>query len=127
MVSISSFSTNNFDRRSQSDSCDRLSYLFVDSPNTHTNTHQYIVYSLEHIWNTYNRRSQVIACHMYLLKNACDRLSYGVATISTLIKIIGLFCRISSLLKGSFAKETYDFEEPTTHSHPIASCVKRYI
>jgi len=28
-------------------------------------------------------------------------------------KIVGLFCRISSLLEGSFAKETYDFQEPT--------------
>ena len=27
--------------------------------------------------------------------------------------IIGLFCRISSLFKGSFAKETYNFVEPT--------------
>jgi len=27
--------------------------------------------------------------------------------------IIGLFCRISSLLWGSFAKETYNFKEPT--------------
>ena len=26
---------------------------------------------------------------------------------------IGLFCRISSLLKGSFAKETYHFFDPT--------------
>jgi len=31
---------------------------------------------------------------------------YGVATISRLLEIIGLFCRISSLLQGSFAKET---------------------
>jgi len=45
---------------------------------------------------------------------------YGAATISRLLKIIGLFCRISCLLQGSFAKETYNFEEPTNHSHPIA-------
>jgi len=44
---------------------------------------------------------------------------YGVATISRLLKIIGLFCRISSLLYGSFAKETYNFKEPTSRSHPI--------
>jgi len=31
----------------------------------------------------------------------------------------GLFCRILSLLKGSFAKETYNFKEPTKCSHPI--------
>ena len=33
--------------------------------------------------------------------------------------MIGLFCRISSLLQGSFAKETYHFKAPTNRSHPI--------
>ena len=44
---------------------------------------------------------------------------YGVASISRPLKIIGLFRRISSLLWGSFAKETYNFKEPTNRSHPI--------
>jgi len=44
---------------------------------------------------------------------------YGVATISRLLRITGLFCRISSLVGGSFAKETYDFKEPTNRSHPV--------
>ena len=44
---------------------------------------------------------------------------YGVATISRLLKIIGLLCRLSSLLQGSFAKETYNFKEPTNRSHSI--------
>jgi len=44
---------------------------------------------------------------------------YGVATISRLLKIIGLFCRISSLLQGSFARETHNFEASTHRSHPI--------
>ena len=35
-------------------------------------------------------------------------ISYGVATISRFLKIIGLFCRIQSVLQGSFAKETYN-------------------
>ena len=43
----------------------------------------------------------------------------GVATISRLFKIIGLFCRILFLLQGSSAKETYDFKEPANRSHPI--------
>ena len=34
---------------------------------------------------------------------------------------IGLFCRIKSLLQGSFAKETYIFKKPTNHRHPIVS------
>jgi len=45
-------------------------------------------------------------------------IGYGVATISRLLKIIGLFGRISSLLYGSFAKETHNFKEPTNRSHP---------
>ena len=45
---------------------------------------------------------------------------YGVATISRLLKMIGLFCRILSLLWVSFAKETYHFKEPTSGSHPIS-------
>ena len=44
---------------------------------------------------------------------------YGVATISKLLKITGLFCRISSVLQGSYAKETYNLKEPTNRSQPI--------
>jgi len=45
--------------------------------------------------------------------------SYGVATINRINKTIGLFCRIASLLWGSFAKETYNFIDPTNISYPI--------
>ena len=45
---------------------------------------------------------------------------YGVATISRLLQITGLFCRMLSLLQGFLAKETCNFKEPTRHSHPIA-------
>jgi len=48
---------------------------------------------------------------------------YGVATISRLPVIIGLFCRIQSLLYGSFAREAYNFKEPTNRSHPICGYV----
>jgi len=44
----------------------------------------------------------------------------GEPTISRLLKIIGLFCRISSVLYSSFAKETYQFKEPTNGSHHIS-------
>ena len=47
-----------------------------------------------------------------------------MATVSKLLKIIGLFCRISSLLEGSFAKETYNFKAHTNRSQPIVSDVK---
>ena len=48
-------------------------------------------------------------------------LNYGVATISRLLQITSLFCRIPSLLWGPFAKETYNLKKPTNHSHPIVS------
>jgi len=50
---------------------------------------------------------------------ACYNMSYGVATVSGIDKIIGLFGRISSLLQGSFAKETCNFIDSTSCSHPI--------
>ena len=40
--------------------------------------------------------------------------------------MIGLFCRILSLSKGSFAKVVYDFKEPTNQSHPIVSFAYLY-
>jgi len=53
---------------------------------------------------------------------------YGVATMSRLLKIIRLFCRIQSLLQGSFANETYNLKEPTNRSHPIClSFIEQHI
>jgi len=77
---------------------------------------------------TLSNPSKVINTHMYIHIDTCIRTyrpidlhtcTYGVATISRLLKIIGLFCRIWSLLQGSFAKETYNFKEPTNCSYPI--------
>jgi len=48
---------------------------------------------------------------------------YGVATISRLLKMIGLFCRTLSLLQGSFAREAYSFKVPSNPSHPISEWV----
>ena len=45
---------------------------------------------------------------------------YGVATDSRIDKIIGLFCRIMSLLQDSFIKETYNCIDLTNQSHPIS-------
>ena len=44
---------------------------------------------------------------------------YGVATISRLRKVIGLFCKRALQKRLYSAKETYDFKEPTNRSHPI--------
>ena len=57
---------------------------------------------------------------------ACNkdvRLSYEVATVSSIDKIIILFGRILSLLWGSFAKETYNLIDPTKQNHRIHVCM----
>ena len=48
------------------------------------------------------------------------RYSYGVATISRLLKIIGLLCKRALWKRRYSAKETYNFKEPNNRSHPIA-------
>ena len=46
-------------------------------------------------------------------------VSYGVALVSRIDKIIGLFCK-RALQKGEYsAQETCDFIDPTDRSHPI--------
>jgi len=55
----------------------------------------------------------------YGMYRALHQIHHGAATISRLLKITGLVCRKSSLLKGSFAKETCNFKEPTTIVHYI--------
>jgi len=52
---------------------------------------------------------------------------YGVAMISRLLEIIGLFCRIFSLLCGSFTKETYNVKEPTNRNHGICIFVCMHV
>jgi len=44
---------------------------------------------------------------------------YGVATISRLLKIIGLFCKRALYKRPYAAKETYNYKEPTNRSHPV--------
>jgi len=48
---------------------------------------------------------------------------YGVATISRLLKITGLFCKRAQLKRWFSAKETYDFKKPANRSHPI--CIRQ--
>ena len=44
---------------------------------------------------------------------------YGVATISRLLVIIGLFCKRALWKRRYSARETYDFEKPTNRSQLI--------
>ena len=44
---------------------------------------------------------------------------YGVATVSRLLKSIGLFCKRALEKRSVFCKETCSFKEPTNRSHAI--------
>ena len=46
------------------------------------------------------------------------RLCQGVASISRLLKMIGLFCKRDPEKRRYSAKETYNFKEPTNRRHP---------
>ena len=46
---------------------------------------------------------------------------YGVATMSRMLKNIGLFCKRDLQKRPIFCKETYIFKHPTHRSHPIIS------
>ena len=64
-----------------------------------------------------------INIYIHSIKISCEytQKCYGVVTSIRLLNIIGLFCRIQSLLQGSFAKETYNFKEPTNCSLPMGA------
>ena len=58
----------------------------------------------------------------------CEKMylsGYGVATISRLLKIIGLFCKRALEQRRHSAKETYNFKEPTNHIRH--TCMREYI
>ena len=46
-------------------------------------------------------------------------MQYGVATVSRILKMIGIFCKRALQKRRYSAQETYNFKEPTNHSHPI--------
>ena len=62
-----------------------------------------------------------IYTHMYLRTHtsACCICTYGVATISRTLEIVGLFCNRALQKRLYPAKETYNFKEPTNRSHPM--------
>ena len=54
-------------------------------------------------------------------------MSYGVATISRLLKIIRHFCKRALYNTLYSVKETYNFKDPTNRSHPIQVLREVYI
>ena len=60
-------------------------------------------------------------------ESALWSFKYWVATISRLLKIIGLFCKRILLKRLYSAKETYDFKEPTNCCHPIVNIAEGWL
>ena len=48
-------------------------------------------------------------------------MRYRVATFIRIDKIIGLFCKRALQKRRYTAEETYNFIDPTDHSHPISA------
>jgi len=48
-----------------------------------------------------------------------DRTDNGVALVSRLLKMLGLFCKRALQKRQYTAKETYNLIDPTDRSHPI--------
>jgi len=57
--------------------------------------------------------------HRHTQRQRHSHRFYGVATISRLLRIIGLFCKRAVWKRRYSAKETYNFKEPNNRSHPI--------
>jgi len=52
---------------------------------------------------------------------------YGVALVSRINSITGLFCKIALWKRRYSAKETYNLIDPTDRSHPIYICISRIL
>jgi len=74
------------------------------------------------IWLSRKTQSIPHCCHTYCIYIYCY-VSTHIAARKTQAQIIGLFCRISSVLCGSFAKETYKFKKHTNRSHSIVNAL----
>ena len=75
------------------------------------------LYICIHIHKWHSREWFVSVRHIHI--GVWDTSTYGVATMSRLLKIIGLFCKRALWNRLYSAKETYIFKEPINRSHPI--------
>jgi len=73
-----------------------------------------------------NSLASLLSCFVVLLLFSSFSSTYEVATDSRIDKIIGLFCRIMSLLQGSLTTKTYYLIDPTNQSHPILNVAYSY-
>ena len=73
-----------------------------------------------------NHESHVNETHESHITERRD-VSYGVATMSRLLKNIGLFCKRALQKRPVFCKETCILKNPTHRSHPISKRLLRHV
>ena len=82
---------------------------------------EYVFIEIKHLrylqWSL-DMQVQFVECIYIWMEMDGNDIEYG-ATVSRINEICCPFCRISSLLQGSFAKETCSLIDPTDQSHPI--------
>ena len=82
--------------------CD-VSFICVTCKQCHT-----FGWVMSHVWMS-------LVTHQYV-----SYYTYGVATVSRINTILGLFCKRDLPKRRYSAKDTYDFIDPTDRSHPIS-------
>ena len=88
-------------------------------PNGYVFLHTYAAHAT-HVASLYmNMQHMPHMLHTYAAHASHD--AYGVATISRMLKNIGLCCKRDLQKRPIFCKETYIFKHPTHRSHPISS------
>ena len=87
----------------------------------HTRTHKHInAHKHTHIHIQTHTHTHTYRTGAYSLRhNDTHTHTHGVAAISSLLKIIGLFFKRALSKRLYSAKETYNFKEPSNCSHPI--------
>jgi len=87
----------------------------------------YISYTSKYIHTFLLTRSGELLAYFCDVHVWCADVCYGMASISRLLKIIGLCCKRALQKRWVYAKETYNFKEPTNRSNPIyISCTYTY-
>jgi len=103
-----------------------MSLISAESPQTiyikHIYTHtpriyKYTIYIYTH--TTYICTTYIYIRCMTSAESPQTVYTYGVATVSRIDKITGLFCKRALQKRRYSAKETNNFIDPTDRSHPI--------
>jgi len=100
-----------------------MSYIQIRQSRIHTHTHTHIIYQAH---TRTHAQSHTLAYGLHVYVNVL-LYSYGVASVSRIDKIIGLFCK-RAVYKGLYsAKETCNLIDPTNRSHPINTKICIYL